>query len=274
MKRFSQCRRGILPRCAHQARRPLQRNAARCRVYILGLVLFPCILFAGYRFPIGEQATYKIYWGLVSCGTTTIRCDEVVERGQNLIRIRVRAKSNWLVSTVYPVDDTVDCFIDPDTQLSVRMEKSTSEGDFICRDVLEFDRANNTAQWDSQSLNLSTNYAVEAGTCDAVSFLYAFRQYDFAEDQARDFNLAVDTALHGVTITAKETGDKAIGETGKARCRKFIATPKRDDLFVRKIPEEIWITADARKIMAKMVVKIPVGKVRIVLAEYQPPPGF
>jgi len=76
---------------------------------------------------------------------------------------------------------------------------------------------------------------------------------------------------HGITITAKNTKRKTIGETGKVLCRKFTATPKRDDLFVRKIPKEIWITEDDRKILAKMVVKVPVGNVRIVLDEYIPP---
>ncbi len=239
--------------------------------YFFYLLLLPSLLFADYHYPIGERATYTIKWGLLTCGTSTISCDEVEAEGQHLIRIRVHAKSNWLVSTLYPVDDTVDCFIDPETQLSVRLEKHTREGGFICKDVLTINRQNNIAQWDSQNLNISTNYPITAGTCDAVSFLYAFRQYAFEENQSRDFPLAVDTALHGITITAKNTDEKKIGDTGKVLCRKFIATPKRDDLFVRKIPKEIWITEDDRKILAKMVVKVPVGSVRIVLKNYVPP---
>lgn len=225
-----------------------------------------------YRFPIGEKAVYGVHWGLIPCGTTTIGCDRVRVGEKDLIRIRVRAKSNGLVATVYPVDDTVDCYIDPATQESVRLEKNTSEGGFICKDVLQLDRVLHRAQWDSESHNISTNYPIEVGTCDAVSFLYAFRQYDFTAGQSRDFNLAVDTALHGVTITAAKTDHKKIGETGKVLCRKYIATPKRDDLFVRKIPKEIWITEDDRKIMAKMVVKVPVGNVRLVLKTYIPAP--
>ena len=187
---------------------------------------------------------------------------------QPLIRIRIQAKSNWLVSSIYPVDDTVDCFIDPATKLSVRLEKSTYEGGFVCKDILLLDRKNNIARWNSQSLNISTNYPIESDSCDAVSFLYLLRQFDFKEGESRKFKMAVDTALHGLTITAKNTDRKKIGEFGKAICRKFIVTPKRDDLFVRKIPKEIWITSDDRKIMAKMVVKVPVGKVRIILDEY------
>jgi len=241
------------------------------KVLALILCLIPCTLFADYRYPVGERARYTIHWGLVSCGTSTISCEQVERDGRPLIRIRIEVKSNWLVSSVYPVDDTVDCFIDPETQLSIRLEKNTAEGDKICRDVLRIDREKNIAYWDSESENVSTNYPIDPGSCDAVSFLYAFRRRQFSEGDSQDFKLAVDTALHGITITARETAKKRIGETGKTVCRRYIVIPKRDDLFVRKIPQSIWLSEDDRKIMARMDVKVPVGKARIVLAEYTPP---
>ena len=278
MKRpFRQCRCGILPCCPRLARALPSRNAAggcaaqkQLRVYILCLLL-PCFACAEYRFPIGERAVYKIEWGLLNCGTSTISCDEVKVAGRNLIRIRIRVKSNWLVSTLYPVDDTVDCFIDPETQLSVRVEKNTSEGGFICRDVLTIDRDNNTASWTSHSDNISTNYPIEAGACDAVSFLYDFRKYDFENDTTRSFNIVVDTALHEINITAGGTEEKKVGESGKMECRKYLVRPGRKDLFVRKIPKAIWLTEDDRKILVRMDVRVPVGKARIVLEEYIPP---
>lgn len=241
---------------------------SRCGMLCL---LLPCLACAEYRFPIGERAIYRIEWGLLNCGTSTISCDEVEVDGNPLIRIRIRVKSNWLVSTVYPVDDTVDCFIDPETQLSVRVEKNTSEGGFICRDVLTIDRDNNTASWTSHSDNISTNYPIEAGACDAVSFLYDFRKYDFENDTSRSFNIVVDTALHGINITSGGTDKKKFADSGKTQCREYLVEPRRDDLFVRKIPKAIWLTEDDRKILVRMDVRVPVGKARIVLDEYIPP---
>jgi hypothetical protein len=235
------------------------------------LCLIASSAFAGYRYPVGERAVYKIMWGPLSCGTSIISCDEIELGGQPLIRIRIQAKSNKLVSTIYPVDDMVDCFIDPKTSLSVRLEKHTSEGGFVCKDILRLNREENTAFWVSQSGNISTNYPIDAEACDAVSFLYAFRQHDFQKNEARNFRIAVDSALHGITITAKGTDSKKIGNAGEVACRKYIARSHRDDLFVRKIPEEIWLTDDDRKILARMDVKVPVGKARIVLVDYTPP---
>lgn len=237
----------------------------------IALLLTALTAQAEYRFPIGEQATYKIQWGCFSGGTLKIDCNETNVNNQNLIRIRVRVKSNWLVSSIYPVDDTVECFIDPQTRLSTQLIKNTSEGELICEDKLTFDRINNTVQWDSTSADISTNYPIAKGTCDAVSFLYAFRQHHFEKDQERNFHIAVDGALHGINVQAGGTARKKVGEEGRIMCRRYAALPERDDLFVRKIPEEIWITEDERKILAQIIVKIPVGKVRVILDEYSPP---
>ncbi|MBN2161581.1 MAG: DUF3108 domain-containing protein [Pontiellaceae bacterium] len=223
------------------------------------------------RFPIGEQATYSIHWGLLNCGTSTFRCEEIEENGKTMIRVRVQARSNWLVSTIYPVEDTVDCYIDPATGQSVRLEKSTSEGEKICRDILTIDRENNTAEWISESDNISTNYPIEAGACDAVSFLYAFRAHAFTPDVPQPFSIVVDTALHGITITAGGTDRKKVGALGKVLCRRYTVAPERDDLFVRKIPQMIWLSDDERKILIRMDLKVPVGKARIELDEYIPP---
>jgi len=237
------------------------------------LCLLPGLLFAAFDYPIGEKAVYKIQWGLFTGGTSTISCDLVEVDSNALIRIRVRVQSNWLVSTLYPVDDTVDCFIDPETGLSIRLEKNTSEGDKICRDVLTLDRESNRAGWISTSDNISTNYPIEPGVCDAVSFLYLFRQTDLKQGESKDFKIVVDTAQHGITVTASDgkPKNKNVGAGQKVECREYRVTPGRDDLFVRKIPESIWLTNDDRKILARMDVHIPVGTARIVLDEYIPP---
>ncbi len=234
------------------------------------LVLAP-VLHAAPRFPVGEEARYKIRWGLITCGTSTFRCEEVDWNGRPMVRVRVQAKSNWLVSTLYPVDDTVDCYIDPETGQSVRVEKNTSEGDKTCKDVLEIDRENNVARWTSESDNITTNYPIEAGACDALSFLYEFRKHRIEQGSELDFNIVVDTALQGITIRAGKTDTKEIENIGKIKCRRYTVEPKRDDLFVRKIPKEMWLAENDHRILVRMDLQVPVGRARIILDDYTPP---
>ena len=242
-----------------------------CAAVTLLLLMHPAPLRADPGFPVGEEAHYTIHWGLLNCGTTSFSCEEVEWNGKPMIRVRVRAKSNWLVSTIYPVDDIVDCYIDPESGQSVRIEKNTSEGDKICKDILLLDREKNMAHWTSESDNITTNYPIEAGVCDAVSFLYEFRQHGFDNTDTRNFKLVVDSALHGISINAGRRETKTAGRGGEVICRRYTVQPKRDDLFVRKIPKTIWLSEDDHKIMVRMDLKVPVGKVRVVLDKYVPP---
>lgn len=222
------------------------------------------------RFPVGEQAIYKIKWGPLPCGTMQMNCDRIERNGKEQIRIRVRAKSNALAGTIYPVDDCVDCYIDPQTGLSTLVKKQTSEGGFICDDTLSFNRTDNHATWISHSANISTNYPITAGALDAVSFLFAVRNADFLPDQPQDFDIVVDHAQQGITITADKTDRKKIAEE-KVLCRRFTVKPKQDGLFVRKIPGEMWITEDRQRLLARMTLRTPAGRAKVVLHEYRPP---
>ena len=93
-------------------------------------------------------------------------------------------------------------------------------------------------------------------------------QHDFHENEQQDYTIAVDTALHRISIQAKHTARKKTANGEKIECRKYLVMPKRDDLFVRKIPKAIWLTDDSRKILVRMDVAVPIGKARIVLDEY------
>ncbi len=241
------------------------------RFYITVLLFVPMLNFAEYQFPIGERGVYSINWGLLKCGTSVFSCDQVEWQGKPMIRVRVTAKSNWLVSTIYPVDDSVDCYIDPETGYSVRVEKNTSEGDTICRDNLILDRDSHTAFWTSESDNINTNYPIAPGACDAISFLYEFRKHTFEQEESRAFNLVVDAVMHQISITAGKQESRKVPGFGKVSCRRYTVSSERDDLFVRKIPLELWLTEEGRKVLVRMDLKVPVGKARIILEEYTPP---
>lgn len=265
------CSRGGRPR-PDTARQPAGRHRTTgFRICAAVLAFLPGTLSAQARLPVGERAVYSIHWGPFTCGTSTFECTAVEHEGKPMIRIRVRAKSNWLVSTVYPVDDTVDCYIDPETGLSVRVEKDTSEGGKVCRDTLVIDRENNMARWTSESDNITTNYPIEAGACDAVSFLYEFRRHSFEKTTSIDFNIVVDAVLHGITIRAGEHDTKKVDGIGKINCRKYTVAAKREDLFVRKIPQALWLSDDERRILVRMDLLVPVGRARILLQAYEPP---
>jgi hypothetical protein len=216
------------------------------------------------QYPVGERLVYRIYWGCLHVGRVCITCEPVTENDTPLIRVRVEAKSNRLVSTLYAVNDQTDCYIDPSTGLPLRVEKKTSEGGFICDDTLWIDHNALVAHWESRSASITTNYPIAPDTLDPASLLYALRSTQFTLHEPQRFKIAVDGLLHGLTITAEETKPVKVGSEMKP-CIRFSSAPERSDLFVRKVPGDIWVTADDKQIMVKMRTKIPVGHVQVVL---------
>lgn len=222
------------------------------------------------RCPVGEQLAYRILWGFVPVGRAVITCDPAEETGTPLIRIRVEVKSNRIISALYPVDDRIECYVDPATGLPLRVEKKTSEGGFVCDDTLVFDRENLQAHWHSRSASITTNYTISSNTLDVSTFLYALRSVPFALNESKVFKIAVDGYLHGLTITAEEKKRMDVGsEKEKRWCTRFSAVPERRDLFVRKIPGDIWVTDGEPSILVQMKTKTPVGPVTVVLDENQ-----
>jgi len=238
---------------------------------ILWFLLAGFVAFASAEipfYPIGEQLFYKILWGFIPVGQTTITCEQIEENDTPFIRIRVEAKSNRLVSTLYPVNDRIDCFVDPETGFPVRVEKKTSEGGRQCDDTLWLDHKNQRARWESRSDGISTNYPIHPDTLDTATFLYALRSAPFTLNKSQTFDLAVDAFLHSLTITACEKKKiKTELQKEKIPCTRFSVVPKRDDLFVYKAPGDIWVTDNLPRVMIKMKTKTPLGNVRIILDE-------
>lgn len=252
----------------------MSRLRAICLLSVCGLALTGPVLAEGVavgRPRVGETLEYGVYWGLIPAGSATISCARTNLYGADRIVLRIQAKSNWLVSTLYHVDDDVRCYLDPETGLPVRVEKSTREGGFVCRDTLTFDRPRNTVTWRSDSAGIITNYPVAPDALDAVSFLFALRNRSFALDEPQQFSIAVDNQVHRLSVTASRQRHEKFEGLGRVRTTCFEAAALTDGLFVRKIPEEIWIAETQPRVVTQLKGRVPAGSFRMVLKRARPP---
>ena len=125
----------------------------------------------GFNWPIGEKITYKIYWGFIPVGMATGWTEWTEFEGRPLLAIRMRTVSNKVVEKLYPVDDTIESLVNPDTFLPVRFSKDMSEGDRKYKEVTLFDRTNLVAYWESKLTGQKRQYAIEAQTRDITSLV-------------------------------------------------------------------------------------------------------
>lgn len=226
----------------------------------------------GAHWPVGERLVYRIYWGIIPVGLAVTTTDWLEEDGRRLLRIRFRTKSNRVLETVYPVDDSIVSIIDPDTFLPIRFEKNLSEGSHRYHEVTVFDRTNNVAHWESKLTGRTKSFPIRPDTRDIPSFMYYMRSHKFQPGTREHFEVMADEKTYDLWINVTALESTQIPVYGAVECIKAEPEAAFNGLFVRdKGQMWIWVSHDERCLATRVAVQIPVAKAKIILEEVQGP---
>ena len=213
-----------------------------------------------------ETLRYELVWGLIRVGTAEVTTRLVEEEGRTLLRFRFTAKSNRWVEKIYPVEDCIDSFIEPETGLPVKLVKKTSEGWFRCDDELRFDRERGVAAWTDRVRGTNTVYAIEPGTHDFFSLMRSMRDTELRPGREDRATIAADGRTHNVVIRVEREESLSL-RGARVRAYRLRIASEKEGLFVRKVPGAVWITAEPPHTVAQMQVRVPVGSVRAMLLD-------
>jgi len=222
-------------------------------------------------FPVGEELVYRVYWGLVPVGTARSTTEWIEEDGRVLLAVRYRARSNRVLSRLYPVDDRVEAVIDPVAFRPVRFAKNLKEGRHRTDERTVFDYERLTAHWESRTKKKTKEYAIYEDTRDLVTFMYFMRAQRFTAGTSRRFRVMDDDKLYDLTVKALEEESVELPGFGKVACLKLEPEAEFQGLFVRKGRMFVWIAQGERMLVTKVVASLPVANVRAVLAEVRGP---
>ncbi len=219
----------------------------------------------GFQWPVGEELTYRLYWGYVPVGTATIRAEWTVKEGQEFLAIRIRTRSNQVIAKVYPVDDTVESLVDPKTFLPVRFTKDLSEGAHRRHETTVFDRTNRVARWTSLRSGRTKEFPIPPDIRDIPTLMYSLRSHVFTPGKRETFKVMADEKVYDVGVEAqgKETLD--LPRYKNVRCLKLEPDAAFEGIFVRRGRMWVWVSDDERCLATRIVASIPVANVRAVL---------
>ena len=219
--------------------------------------------------PVGETLKYDIYWGFIPVGHSEMTSSWVEENGKPLINLRFTARSNRFVEKIYPVDDRIDCFVDPETLLPARLVKRTSEGHYLCDDILTFDRASSMAFWEDRQNQTNCEYAVARDARDFYSLMYMMRVQDLQCGEQKRFTIASDDKTYDIDIRMGAEEKISLSDGSEVAATRLKVEQVQEGLFVRKIPGMVWVSREDPCVILKMQLRVPVGSVRLVLAGRQ-----
>lgn len=222
-------------------------------------------------FHVGEALEYRIHWGFLTVGSSRITTEWVEFEGRQLIAIRLRNRTNDILSKLYPVDDFVESLVDPETFLPVRFVKKLKQGGYRCDEETRFDFEKGMAHWVSHKNDNQKDYPIDKGTRDILTFLYYSRLEVFQPGEVVERKLMADEKLYDLEIHCEGFEDVSLDGYGKIKCLKMEPMAAFEGLFVRKGRLWMWVSRDPRRICAEIKSKVFVGKVSLTLCSVTGP---
>lgn len=220
----------------------------------------------GLPFPIGETLNYRISWGRIPVGAAEITTSWTTDnKGNRLIAIRSRARSNRAIRRLYPVDSQLESLICPETLLPVRFTKNQREGRRRSHEVTELNYEGNTAIIHDLLKERSREIPLEEKTLDLLSFMYFVRGETFTPGTTTEHRVLTDDKVYDLQINTVNR-EKVRTACGK-RWDAFLLVPEAafEGLFVRSGRMELWVSDENPIRILRADVQVPVAKVRLIL---------
>lgn len=219
-------------------------------------------------FPVGEELQYTGYWGILSVGDARVWTEWVEEDGRKLLAIKFIAKSSFIVSALYPVNDRMESIVDPVTFLPVRFVQNIREGSKERDERIYFDHKAGKAIWkpaQAASTNAPRVIAIKPDTRDILSFMFYMRSKSFSAGKTEAFEVLFDDKVYQLTVTGLHVEDVYLSNFGDVRCLELEPKAKFGEVFVKKGSVNMWISDDERRICTKAMAIVPVANVKAFL---------
>ncbi len=251
----------------------INRVFCLCAVFVFYSVAFPSTSFAeNVPFFPGECLTYHLMWGVVPAGKVTFKVLPMTEvDGEEAYHFVMTARTNSFVDAVYKVRDRVDGFAAADFSRSLYYRKKQQEGGSM-RDIkVVFDWESMTSQY--------TNYdrtrkpvAIEPGTFDPLSVMYAFRCID--PDGTADYKIPVTDGKR-CESGRLDSVEKTHLLTRDGNVSALLLEPDMSKVggVFRKSKDaklKIWLSDDEFRVPLRFSSKVAVGSFHGVLVEHVP----
>lgn len=164
----------------------------KCKGPILPLLLAAAFCLAGINgaeasaqtndpaegFPLGEHLYYRISWLGIPVGTGTLWVKEKTTlRGREVFHVIGTIETNKVLSSIFPVHDEAQSWIDAETLESVQFEKKVDEIRVDTNERMTFDREKKKGYFESLRTGHKNEFDITVPVHDVLSaFFWARRQ--------------------------------------------------------------------------------------------------
>jgi len=226
-----------------------------------------------YPWRVGEEIEYKIVYGALNVGKVTCATEWVKTNGWNLIQIQVKVKSNKLISSVYPIDGTLESLVDPVTFRPLQSTRKMREGRRRSNELNVFDRPASIGRWKSFTKNTKKEFKIGPDTLDVLSFMYDLRGAPLTVGTTTKKQVMSDEKVYDLELKFEKKERLKVAKVGKVDCVKVSPTATFNGLVSLKDKGDItaWVSNDNRKVCTKIVAETPFANLKIILTDVDGP---
>ncbi len=221
----------------------------------------PLRTLANQAFRVGEYLEFNVHFGKLSAGRGAMSIPEIrIYNDRPSYLLVSRLWTNDFFSSIYRVDDYMECLLDTAGIFPWRYERKLHEGKFRAYRKAVFDPLNARAFEGKDTL------AVPPYSQDVLSILYYVRTLDLQVGQKIDVDNYIDKKNYPLRMNVVKK-EKIKVPAGKFEC--FLLEPgKRPGAdFEKKGDMWIWVSTDSRRLPVKVKTKAPLGSVIMELAK-------
>ena len=218
-----------------------------------------------------EELVYRVDFIGITMGYARFRYDGKVSiAGKTAYHLNVRAWTSGVLSFVYPINDTIDYYLDAETLAPIRQEFTRPEREKD--DVALYDQETGKITYRyRQSGKIRKEVTTIPSVYDPVSIAYYFRWRDLGVEN-RPRNMYGGRKVY--QISSRILGNERIRtERGEVDTIAVLPVIRRDGKPDNKGDLKIWFSNDERRVPVRLYAKFRKIKEWTLVGELMPPAG-
>ncbi len=225
------------------------------------------IPYVNTAFNAGEILKYKVQYGIIKGGEASLTIGIVPNGDTYLYHIKAVAKTVGVVGAMVTIRDVYESFVEIHSGLPVKAIRNIREHNYTFYDEYWFFQDSNYVQTIT-----SGRHDVPDGILDVLSAFYFARRHLFSNDLKKNQIIPMkaffDDKIYDLDVKFKNT-ETIKTKFGKIKCHRFVPATSLKGTFTKEDQMQIWVTADENYIPVKIRVKLPIGKLKCDLIDYQ-----
>ena len=215
---------------------------------------------------VGERLSFQGLWFGLPVGSGWIEVRGLVNvAGRRAYHVEAQGDSNALLSSFYPIHDVIHSYLDANTLMPLRFEKSQHEGQYRAEEVVTFDAQGGLATYHSLLNGSQKTIPLPADFQDLISALYWFRRQPLEAPGTLRVLLYTDEKLYHTTVRINGPSVLGLLNLGDFRC--LVVEPKASfkGFLVKRGRLWAYLTDDVARIPVMVKATTPWGVMSAVI---------